>query len=71
MKWRGLGKTVVMFVVAGALGWVVYIALDPRIAALNLHPDIRTGLSIASHGVTGLVGLLVAERLFGRSGVRR
>jgi len=71
MKRRGLGKTVVMFVVAGALGWVVYIALDPRIAALNLHPDIRTGLSIASHGVTGLVGLLVAETLFGKSGVRR
>jgi len=71
MKWRGVAKTAVMFVVAGALGWVVYLTLDPRIAALNLHPDIRTGLSIASHGVTALVGLLVAEKLFGKSGVRR
>ena len=71
MKWRGLGKTVVMFVVASLLGWVVCIAVDPRIAAMNLHPDIRTGLSIASHGVTALVGLLVAKKLFGKSGVRR
>ena len=71
MKWRGLGKTVVMFVVAGLLGWVVCVAVDPRTASMSLHPDIRTGLSIASHGVTALVGLLVAERLFRESGVRR
>ncbi len=55
-----------MFTVASLLGWVVHIAIDPRIAALNLHPDIRTGLSIASYGATGLVGMLVADRLFGR-----
>jgi len=71
VKWRGLGKTVVMFVVAGALGWVVYLTLDPRIAALNLHPDIRTGLSIAGHGVAALVGMLIADRLFGTGGGRR
>ena len=71
MKWRGLGKTVVLFVVASLRGWDVCIAVDPRIAAINLHPDIRTGLSLANHGVTALVGLLVAEKLFGKSGVRR
>ena len=71
MKWRGFAKTAVMFAVAGLLGWVFCVAVDPRIAAMNLHPDIRTGLSIASHGVTALVGLLVAEKLFGKSGVRR
>jgi hypothetical protein len=71
MKWRGLAKTVVMFTVAGLLGWVVYVAVDPRVAALDLHPDIRTGLSIAGYGVTGLVGMLVADRLFGTGGNRR
>jgi hypothetical protein len=57
-----------MFAVASLLGWVVYVAVDPRIAALDLHPDIRTGLSIASYGVTALVGMLVADRLFGKGG---
>mgnify|MGYP000103510308 CR=1 FL=1 len=70
MKWRGFAKTAVMFAVAGLLGWVVYVAVDPRIAVLSLHPDIRTGLSIAGHGVTALVGMLVADRLFGTGGGR-
>ncbi|MGI6131928.1 MAG: hypothetical protein ACOYES_08650 [Bacillota bacterium] len=68
MKWRGFARTAVMFAVASLLGWVVYVAVDPRIAALDLHPDIRTGLSIASYGVTALVGMLVADRLFGKGG---
>lgn len=71
MKWRGVAKTAVMFAVAGLLGWVFYVAVDPRIAALNLHPDIRTGLSIAGHGVAALVGMLIADRLFGTGGGRR
>lgn len=60
-----------MFVVAGLLGWVVYVAVDPCIVAPNLHLDIRTGLSIADHGVIALVGVLVADRLFGQGESRR
>jgi len=71
MKRRGFAKTAVMFVVTSLLGWVVYVAVDPRIAALNLHADIRTGLSIAGYGVTAVVGMLVADRLFGQGGERR